>query len=349
MSLYIDIKFLHAISYRLENFKKKSDTLWNCRCPICGDSSRKKNKARGYFFSGKVDLQYKCHNCGVSMSFGNFLKQFDATHYGQFVVEKYASGNKAGAFYKPETKSMDNIKEQFDFTPKFKQKEDRIIDQIMDRLDKLPEDNEAVEYANSRRLPNDSFDRLYFIDNIKSIVSLNEKYRNSILTSEPRLAIPFFDRSGKLTAVSLRAMRGETLRYILIKVDEDAPTVFGLDQVKTDEEIYAVEGPLDSLFLDNCIACAGTSFGKIDQLPIPKERVTIIFDNQPKNAEVVKLILQYIDKGYKVVIWPEGLPGKDINELVQAGISVDEIKTIINLNTFSGLSARAKFSIWRKI
>lgn len=348
MSMYIDIKFLHAISYRLENFKKKSNDLWNCRCPICGDSSRKKNKARGYFFLGKADLQYKCHNCGVSMSFGNFLKQFDTNQYGQFVVEKYAHGNKAGAFYKPETKSMDNVKDQFDFTPKIN-KPARLIDSIMDRLDSLPTENEAVQYATSRRLPITSFDRLYFIDNIKHIVGLNEKYRNSILTSEPRLAIPFFDRSGKLTAVSLRAMRGESLRYILVKVDEDAPTVFGLDKIDIEKDIFVVEGPLDSLFLDNCIACAGTSFNKISSLPIPKDKVTIIFDNQPKNKEVVKLIGDYIKQNYRVVIWPDSLPGKDINELILSGMSADEIKSIINHNTFCGLSATARFTMWRKV
>ena len=91
MSLYIDIKYLNTIAYRLENFKKKSQDLWNCRCPLCGDSSRNKKKSRGYFYRGKNDLYYKCHNCGASHHFGTFLKNFDSTQYGQYVIERYAS------------------------------------------------------------------------------------------------------------------------------------------------------------------------------------------------------------------------------------------------------------------
>lgn len=343
MSLFIDIKYLHAISYRLENFKKKSDNLWNCRCPICGDSSRNKKKARGYFMRGKDGLFYKCHNCGVSMHFGTFLKQFDGNQYGQYTLDRYSES----------VGPQKAHKHKFEFEePVFEKKEisePKLIDSIMDRLDTLPEDNEAVQYAKSRLLPVSSFSRLYYIDNIKRIVQLSERYKESIITSEPRLAIPFFDGSGKLLSVSLRAMRGESLRYILVKVDEDAPSIFGLDQVDPKKEILVVEGPLDSLFLDNAIACAGTSFGKIDQLPVPKENVTIIFDNQPKNREVGKLMNKYIELGYKMVIWPDSIPGKDINEMIENGLTSAEIQSIINDNTFKGLAAKAKYAMWRKI
>lgn len=346
MSAYIDIQFLHAISYRLENFKKKSNDVWNCRCPLCGDSSRNKKKSRGYFFLGKNNLNYKCHNCGASMLFGTFLKQFDDNQYKQYVVQRYADTANIGP-----AKAHRKIEEVIDFSePKFERKlEPKLLDSIMDRLDTLPDDNEAVQYAKSRLLPVSSFSRLYYIDNIKNIVSLSPKYKESIITSEPRLAIPFIDGSGKLLCVSLRGMRGESLRYILVKVDDDAPSIFGLDQVDPEKEILVVEGPLDSLFLDNAIACAGTSFGKIDQLPVPKEKVTIIFDNQPKNREVGKLMNKYIEMGYKMVIWPDSVPGKDINEMIENGLTSEEIHSIINLNTFQGLSAKAKYAMWRKI
>lgn len=346
MSAYIDIKFLHAISYRLENFKKKSNDLWNCRCPICGDSSRNKKKARGYFFLVKNNINYKCHNCGVSMQFGSFLKQFDSNQYSNYVIERYADSNRVGP-----AKAHRKIEEIIDFSePKFEKKpEPRLLDSIMDRLDSLPEDNEAVQYAINRRIPREAFSRLYFIPNVKDIIQLNEKYKESIITEEPRLAIPFFDGSGKLLVVSLRGLRGESLRYINVKVDEDAPSIFGLDQVDPTKEILVVEGPLDSLFLDNSIACAGTSFGKIDQLPVPKENITIIFDNQPKNKDVCKLMNKYIEMGYKMVIWPDNVPGKDINEMIENGLTSDEIQTIINHNTVKGLAAKARYAMWRKI
>jgi hypothetical protein len=280
------------------------------------------------------------------MLFGSFLKQFDSTQYGLYVVERYADSNRIGP-----NKNFKNITEVLKFEePKFEKKpEPRLIDSIMDRLDTLPDDHEVIQYVTDRKIPRDAFSRLYFIPNVKDIIQLNSKYKDSIITSEPRLAIPFFDGSGKLLVVSLRGIRGESLRYINVKVDEDAPSIFGLDQVDPKKEILVVEGPLDSLFLDNSIACAGTSFGKIDQLPVPKENVTIIFDNQPKNREVGKLMNKYIEMGYKMVIWPDSVPGKDINEMIENGLTSDEIQSIINHNTFKGLAAKAKYAMWRKI
>lgn len=344
MSLYIDIKYLHAISHRLENFKKKSQDLYNCRCPICGDSSRNKKKSRGYFYRGKNDLYYKCHNCGAGQHFGTFLKNFDPNQYGQYVVERYAEGKTPNATAHKNVESVLKFEE-----PKFNKKpEPKLIDSIMDRLDTLSDDHEVIQYVTNRKIPRDAFSRLYFIPNVKDVVQLNDKYKESIVTEEPRLAIPFFDGSGKLLVISLRGIRGESLRYINVKIDEDAPSIFGLDQVDPTKEVLVVEGPLDSLFLDNSIACAGTSFGKIDQLPISKEKVTIVFDNQPKNRDVGKLMNKYIEKGYKIVIWPD-VPGKDINEMIENGLTSGEIQGIINDNTFQGLAAKARYAMWRKV
>ena len=341
MSLYIDIKYLHNISHRLEAFKKKGDFLFNCRCSICGDSQRNKRKARGYFYRGKNDLYYKCHKCGASQHFGTFLKNFDPNQYNQYTLERYSEGLGPAKAHKTPTLKFEE--------PKFAKKTDtKLIDSIMDRLDTLPDDHEVIKYVTDRRIPRDAFDRLYFIPNVKDVIQLNDKYKESIITTEPRLAIPFLDGNGKLLVVSLRGIRGESLRYINIKVDENAPSIFGLDQVDPTQEVFVVEGPIDSLFLHNSIACAGTSFGKIDQLPIPKENITIIFDNQPKNRDVGKLMNKYIDMGYKMVIWPD-VPGKDINEMIENGLTSSEIQGIINDNTFQGLSAKAKYAMWRKV
>jgi hypothetical protein len=231
-----------------------------------------------------------------------------------------------------------------DFKPKFPEKS--LLDKLMDKLSILPADHEAVEYAVSRGIPKESFNRLYYVDNIQNIVQLNSKYKESIKTTEPRLAIPFIDANGKLTAVSLRGMRGEALRYILVKVNEDAPTVFGLDAIDKNMPVVVVEGPLDSLFIPNSIACAGTSFNKVDELGLNKESTTIVFDNQPRNKEVCKLVDKYINLDYNVVIWPNNVEGKDINDMSNDGIDAYKL---IKENTYRGLSAKAKYSLWRKI
>lgn len=338
MSLYVDVKYLNMASSRFELFKRKGEYLYNVRCPICGDSQKNKRKMRGYLFKRNNDLLYKCHNCQWSGSFGKLLKEIDSILYKQYVLERFADGEtgKGKGHSKPE--------KVMDFKPKFEKKP--IIDQLMDKLSILPRDHEAVEYALGRGLPKESLDRLYYVDNVQNIAGLNEKYKESIKTDEPRLAIPFIDAMGRLTAVSLRGMRGEALRYILVKVNEDAPTVYGMDTVDKNKPVIVVEAPLDSLFIPNSIACAGTSFNKIDELGLNKEQTTIVFDNQPRNKEVCKLLDKYIELGYNVVIWPSNVSGKDINEMENEGI--DSYKLITD-NTFCGLAAKAKYSLWRKI
>lgn len=334
MSLFLDQKYLSLISNRLPLFKRKDDFLYNCRCILCGDSTKKKNKARGYFFSYKAQLNYKCHNCGSSSTFGTFLKNLDGNLYAEYTLEKFKEGR-----LNPPTVISRHVFEQ----PKFKSDEEKLLDKILDRLDKLPEDNEAVEFCNKRRIPKERFKDLYFIENIKDIVQLNDKYKASITTSEPRLIIPFYDETGQLSGVTCRALRGETLRYITIKIKDTAHLIFGLDSVDKDKMVYVVEGPLDSLFISNCIAVNGTSFGKVNELNL--KQFTVIFDNQPRNKEVCKLIEKNIDLGYNVVIFPQTIAEKDINEMVVAGHNVSKI---IKENTYSGLSAKAKFISWKR-
>ena len=99
------------------------------------------------------------------------------------------------------------------------------------------------------------------------------------------------------------------------------------------------------MFLDNAIAVSGTSFGKLSETGLDKDNLNIVFDNQPRNVEVCKLIEKNIDQGYNVVIWPQTINAKDINEMVLANINV---KKIIKENTFSGLTAKMKFIAWKR-
>ncbi len=349
MSLYLDVKYLNMISHKFEIFKRKDDYLFNVRCPICGDSSKNKRKMRGYFYRKQNDMFYKCHNCSHGASFGNMLKQLDQNAYKEYVLERYKDG--VSKFKPHKDPEFPNFVPDFDKDnkPEFKKsKPVRIIDRIMDRLDGLPYDHEAIKYCEERKIPKHAYDRLYYIDNIQDVIQLNDKYRESIKTKEPRLVLPFFDKHGGLMSVTLRGMRDETLRYIIVKVNERAPTVFGLDEVDVTEPILVVEGPIDSLFLNNAIAVSGTSFSKIDELDLPKEQITIAFDNQPKNSEVCKLMKKYIDLNYSICIWPSEIKGKDINDMILGGMTTEDVSNIIRENTFQGLSAQMKLTDWKK-
>lgn len=340
--IHIDLKYINQCSFKFDLFKRKDDYLFNFRCPICGDSTKKKNKARGYIYKKGNGMFYKCHNCGFGSTFGGLLKQTDQNLYNEYVLERYSSGVSG----RKADKDPD-----FKFeAPQFNNA-DRLIDKVLDRVDKIYEQCEmsdsthiVIDYLKKRKIPKDKWNRLYFIDDISKIHQLAPKYKDRIKTKEPRLIMPFFDTEGKLTALNMRDLGNSSLRYILVKINEDAPTIFGLDVISNDTTVNIVEGPLDSLFLPNCIACAGTSFNKIGKLNIPNRR--IIIDNQPKNKEVCRIISDFIDAGENVVIWPDNIEEKDINDMVLAGLDVEDI---INYNTFNNLEAKLRFSKWKKI
>ena len=90
---FVDVKYINLLSTRFQKFKKVKHNLYNFRCPICGDSQKNKNKARGYLYQVKNNTNFKCHNCGVNISFNNFLKQIDSVIYKQYSLEKFKEGN----------------------------------------------------------------------------------------------------------------------------------------------------------------------------------------------------------------------------------------------------------------
>ena len=115
------------------------------------------------------------------------------------------------------------------------------------------------------------------------------------------------------------------------------------DRVNKGEHVYIVEGPFDSLFLDNCIAIAGAD------VPFMDCDFTIIFDNEPRNRELLKQIEKEIKKGHKVALWPDSMKHKDINDMIMAGYTKKQIQEIIEDNTFSGVAAQLRFAEWKKI
>ncbi len=340
MSLFIDLKYINMVSVKLERFQKKDDYLFNCRCPVCGDSSSKKNKARGYFYKKENDMFYRCHNCDYGTTVGKFLEQIDNLLYKEYVLEKFIKPKK-----KIEPKKAPNLETSFNFKPSFN-KPSSLIDSLMDRLDSLPQDHEVIKYVNERKIPESVFDRLYYVDDIRNLSQLNAKYKDSLNIKQPRLAMPFIRPDGQLSGISLRDIRGGKLRYINLKVKEEDLTVFGMDVVDASKEVYVVEGPIDSLFIDNSIAAAGSAFNKVDKLGLTY--FTLVFDNQPRNREICKLMHNQIKAGNRVCLWPDSIIEKDINDMILSGLTKSDIKYIIDSNTYEGLEAELEFTAWRK-
>lgn len=269
------------------------------------------------------------------MSFGTFLKNLDQLLFSQYTFEKYSEG-------KPLTANQTFQFEQ----PQFKSKDETLLDNILLRLDKLPLEHEGVKFCLDRKIPQIKFNQIYFIENIKNIVQLNEDYRQSISGEEPRLVLPFYDEDLQLSGVTCRAIRGEALRYLTVKIKENKVGLFGLNTVDKTKLIYVCEGPIDSLFLPNGVAVGSTSLERVDQLGFTLEQTVLVYDNQPRNKQLCSLMNRSIDQGRHVVVWPQTIPEKDLNDMVLSGRS---IATTIKQNTFSGLVAKAKFVAWRRV
>jgi len=329
---YIDTKYLNIISPYLQQFKKKGDNLWNFRCPYCGDSQKSRTKARGFVFRKKNDLFFKCHNCGVGASLGNLVKTVDSKTYKDYIFERYKKGVETRSSPQPEFKFN---------APVFRKKG---ILEGLQSIKNLPDDHPARQIVERRKLPVESLSDLYLCESFF-------KFTNSIIKGKfpsldgdhPRLLIPFRDESGEVFAYQGRAFGNEQPKYITIKIDEEREKIFGLDKVDKSKPILVVEGPLDSLFLDNCIAVAGADFSNI------KGNLTVIYDNEPRNKEINKQIEKTIDQGKSVCLWPDHMKEKDINDMIIAGYSKKEVQEIITNNTFSGASAKLRFAEWRRI
>ena len=339
--LYIDAKYANMLGARLRNFKQKNDYLWNYSCPVCGDSSKNKLKARGYIYRAKQDLFCKCHNCGYSTNIGNLIKYVDTRLYDEYVLERY----KAGAVKHNSHKNVEAIIPE---TKKPVLLEDDILSPLK-RLDKLDVTHPAVQYVVKRKIPRDKWHLLYFSPKFKKFVNgVTPKFQEPIEGEHPRMIIPYFTPAGKCFAFQGRAYGDEDPKYFTIKVDETEEKIYGLDRVDYGKRIYVVEGPIDSLFLPNAIAVSGSSF---DTPTIRKllANATIVMDNEPRNKEIVKQLEKYIELGYTVCMLPDTVTSKDINEMVlEGGLSPDEIVDLINTNTYTGMEAKLKFINWRK-
>ena len=330
MSSYIDIKYLSLISPQLQMFKKKGDFLWNFRCPYCGDSKKNKTKARGFVFRKKNDLFFKCHNCSVGVTLGNLIKYVDSKTYKDYIMERYKQGVKSN-----------NPEPEFKFNaPVFKKKS---VLKGLQSISELESDHPARKIVNKRKLPNESLRDIFFCESFyKFTNSLIPNKFPSLDGDHPRLLIPFRDEQGEIFAYQGRAFGDEQPKYITIKL-QDRDKIFGLDKVDISKHFYVVEGPIDSLFVDNCLAVGGSDFDRL------KGDFTVIFDNEPRNKEINKQIEKTIDKGCSIVLWPEQVIEKDINDMILSGMSKEEVQEIITDNTFSGASAKLRFAEWRKI
>jgi len=327
----IDEQFARLISSRLDKFKQIKNGTYTFRCPYCGDSQKYRNKTRGYFFTKNSGLVFKCHNCGVGRSFGNFIKDNANDVYDEYVMERYKNGltgkgrNVADPTFKTEK-------------PKFKKKGE------LQSIEQLNNQHPAVGYLQGRQIPERHFSDLFYIDNFCTWVNTQKPTFKDVKKDHPRIIIPFIDTNGEWFGFQGRSLKPiDKMRYITIMLDESKTKIFGLNRVNFNKTIYITEGPFDSFYIDNAIAMAGAD---VDWDVIRNKEVVFVYDNEKRNKEIVDRMHNAIDKGYEIVIWPENLQEKDLNDMFIAG---HDVQSLVEFNTYSGLQAQIKLSEWKKV
>ena len=337
MSVFIDRSFLLQVSPKLQRFTRKKDDLYNFRCPLCGDSHKNKTKSRGYIFRKKNDYFYMCHNCGISTTFYNFLKQIDPNLLKEYQLERYKNGETGNNNYpKPDFEEFKAEK------PVFKKSLE------LPSIESLPEAHFAKVYVQQRRIPEALWSELYYAEDFAAFIQDLGIEKEGLHKEDKRLVIPFYNEKKELMAVQGRSLGESKLRYITLKLHDDNKKVYGLDRIDMDELVYVVEGPIDSMFLSNAVATADSNLESI-VATLDKSKVVLVFDNEPRNKEIVSKINSAIDNHFNVVIWPEFVDSKDINEMILDEFSPDEIQDIISKNTFVNLRAKMEFVNWKKV
>ncbi len=344
-SIWIDRQYINRISCSLRNFKWKSTDLAIFSCPICGDSQSKKNKARGFFFAKGDGYNFICHNCGESSSFSFFIKNQHPSIYKEYILDTFKEAN--GVVQKSE--SEDEIPEieipSVNMMERFEKKKVPCVLETLQLISSLPVDHPARVYVENRKIPlEDIFYAPHFFK-FANLVRPEKNYNER--TIQERIIFPFRDGGGKFNGYSARSFNGEEPKYFTAKLEEGA--IFGLERIDFSKMIYVVEGAIDSLFVDNCVAASTSALHKL-KWNVPKKDCVLISDKDIRNKEIMKLVDRFITEGFNVCLLPlDSFIYKDFNEAIMGGMSREEIMKIVKQNTFSGMRARVNFNQWSKV
>lgn len=328
---------MHNIIHQLplENLSIK-DNKFNFRCNICSDSVKSKSKRRGWIYQKNGKWFFHCFNCGNTLSFINYLKQYFPEFYFDFFKKSFDKIDK--------TKIVnEQLKEKIELFKKFP----------LVSCDKLQDDHKAVKYLISRKIPIDKFSLLYYSSDFTKFSNqlTNNRYENWKFTSE-RIVIPFYKRNKDIFMFQGRDLKeNSSLRYLTVKIDVDYPKIYGLERIDYSKKIVISEGPFDSLFINNSCAFAGSDLCEEYILKFfDKNQIIILMDLEPRNKEINDKVEKFLKNGFTICLLPKSLKkyGKDINDIfLNSSLTLDEINNMIHKNVINGDYGLLKFNMWR--
>jgi hypothetical protein len=327
MSLFVDKKYINFVSNYFSKFKWKSEKLANCRCIFCGDSTKNKNKMRGYFFPQNNAFFYKCHNCGVSYNVYQLLETVSPGLCREYRIEC--------EWFKDKDIPVEP-------SPK---KEVVHTDLDIQYISTLPSNHKARLYVEGRQIPVSHWNNLAYTEDFSSVAEkLNPDYSGRFF-KEDRLLIVFKHKEEVIGLQGRSFSQRSKIKYITLKKYE-GEMYYNVYNIDPKRKYYITEGPFDSMFLPNAVATLGVTGLKSISAKTDDTNGVYIIDNQPKNKDVVNILKYLIDNGKKVFICPNKIKQKDINSMVLDKIDVVDL---VDNNTYQGLQALLKFNEWKKV
>ena len=323
MMNHVDIKYaqnLLSANFKIYKIKQRNAVM---RCPLCGDSHKNKNKMRGYLYTKKNNLNYRCHNCNVGMSFPNFLKEVNGALYNSYCMERFKN-NKGERTETPKKKKNNTTQSG--------------LDVLFPKLSILEDDHPAVVYAQQRKFPLAMYSKMYYCDDSKKLLSVDKSFENKQTGDRAsRIIFPAYTRRGALIGFCARDIaESSNFRYTVFRLLDNYPFIYNIPKVDFEKRVYVVEGVIDSMFIPNCLAVGNSNLSNAYRVVKNRKDTVLIFDNQPRNKEIIKAMEKAAKMGFSVVVWPQRTEGKDINEMIKAGVSKDDILVLINKNVHHG-------------
>lgn len=345
---WLEAKYIPMVGAQLSLFKMLRPSLWNFRCPYCGDSEKDATLCRGYIYFDheKGCYKYKCHNCGAGEKFIWFLKENNQTLYQDYKLECI----KETGMSKKRPEKSERVKHK---RRRLSSKKEDVVEKTQipkklsefERVSDLKSSHIAVKYVKSRCIPKSSWKDLWFAEDMKHVADVVGGYDDTYFDSSPRLLLPFITQDGVMSHIQGRGIGDrvkKSSRYYTLECEIGYPKVFGLNRVNFKKRAYVVEGPIDSLFLDNYLGMGGSD---IPWELFDKNSTTFIFDNEPRSPIITKKMNQVIKLGYSVCIWGKNIQYKDINDIImKGGKSPEWLQEYIDSHTYRGSKAKLKIS-----
>lgn len=329
--IWIDKKYALMLPLDQPSQVNNGSKHWmNFRCFVCGDSFDNKNKKRGWFIENGQNLSFHCYNCGAHMYFGKMLKTYYLGYYKDYIKEKMKEGSFLNYNTPQKIEKIDNF---FEVEVKIP------LQSIQD----LPDNHYARMEILKRKIPKKFWDDIYYVDNYKLFCNENDFYQYQYVGKrDRRFLLVGKNRHKSVVCFHARALDKQEPKYLINTIGENGSKFYGLDRVDISKNVYATEGAIDSLFLDNGVGLGGaiSEITKLTEL-IPKDRIIVVPDNEPRNKNTMDFTKKSLILGFKTVIWPEKLKLKDINMMAIEGI---DYKTIIEENTFQGMKGNLMLS-----